>query len=113
MQIPISFLGEETVRMSPMSNGAATTDRLLNEILETIIFEVLLSSCFWWSNNVIIYVKSMSALNHSVLPTFNFSNGGELGTGSPRRLIKTKETRVILETRHFKTFSVLHVYLQG
>jgi len=97
-QIPIHFVENETVKRVSTNDGISPIERLLNEILEEILSEVLLSSGFSWPNHVCRMHNNLCKVNirfrdiaHrlvSMLPIIYFSDGGELGIVSLRSLIK-------------------------
>ena len=52
VQIPIQFVGNNTVEMVSMNDTTSPIDRLPNEILEKIINKALSPSRFSWPNHV-------------------------------------------------------------
>lgn len=111
IQIPIHFVGNETVEMVSTNDATTPIERLPNEILEKILSEALLSSGFSWPNHVCRMYNNLCKVNVrfrditrrlvSMLPSIYFSEGGELGIVSVRSLIKKfgSSSGVVLEVR--------------
>lgn len=111
IQIPIHFVGNETVEMVSTNDATTPIERLPNEILEKILSEALLSSGFSCPNHVCQMYNNLCKVNVrfrditrrlvSMLPSIYFSEGGELGIVSVRSLIKKfgSSSGVVLEVR--------------
>ena len=111
IQIPIHFVGNETVEMVSTNDATTPIERLRNEILEKILSEALLSSVFSWPNHVCRMYNNLCKVNVrfrditcrlvSMLPSIYFSEGGEFGIVSVRSLIKKfgSSSGVVLEVR--------------
>ena len=111
IQIPIHFVGNETVEMVSANDATTPIERLPNEMLEKILSEALLSSGFSWPNHVCRMYNNLCKVNVrfrditrrlvSMLPSSYFSEGGELGIVSVRSLIKKfgSSSGVVLEVR--------------
>ena len=63
IQIPIHFVGNETVEMVSTNDATTPIERLPNEILEKILSEALLSSGFSWPNHVCRMYNNLCKVN--------------------------------------------------
>ena len=63
IQIPIHFVGNETVEMVSTNDATTPIKRLPNEILEKILSEALLSSGFSWPNHVCRMYNNLCKVN--------------------------------------------------
>ena len=115
VQIPIhnnTSNSNNTVGMVSIDDATSPIDRLLNETLEKIIVEALLSSSFSWPNHICQTYNNLCKVSLrfqditrtlvSMLPRIHIANGGEVGIVSIRKLIKRfgSSSGVVLEIRH-------------